>query len=472
MERLKECNGKARFGGTEKGLNILIRIFFSICLVFSQPIALAAALTPTSSSPIVIIEIDGPISPASDDFLKTSLLEAKKQNARLFVLKLNTPGGLLPSMQSMVESLLGSPVPTVVYVSPRGGGAISAGVFITMAGHVAAMAPGTTIGAAHPVSGDGQDIQGDMREKIENFAVIHLKAIATERGRNIEWAEKAVRESVAIDAREALDLKVVDMISGDLDSLLKEIEGQTVSVQEQPVTLVNLTTAPKVNIEMTLKQKVVNILADPNIAVLLGLGAMLGIGLELYHPGGILPGVIGVICLVLSLVAAQVLPINEGGVILFILGAVFFVVEMFSPSFGIFGGAGIACMVLGALYFIDGDTVWSSPEFEVNKLMVGTMAAMAGSMLLGASWLAMRAHKRQVSTGKQGMLGEIGELRSGVKYNSETNQSTAKVFVRGEIWKAVLLGDQSYLQKGKKVQVEEVREGLSLEVKPLSDSEE
>ena len=389
------------------------------------------------SGPIVIIDINGPINPATDDFLGTSLTEAEAQNARLFIIQLNTPGGLLPSMKAMVEKILESPVPVLVYVTPSGGSAMSAGVFITLAGHFAAMAPGTTIGAAHPVTGTGDDIGGDMRTKIENSTVSQIRAIAEQRGRNADWAEEAVRDSVAITDRDALDEKVIDFIASDIDRALDEIEGKTVSVDGKSVVLKNLKNASRKTLEMSFKQQVVNILSDPNIAILLGLGAMLGIGLELYHPGGFLPGIIGVICLVLSLTAAQVLPINFGGLILMILGVAFFVVELMLPAFGIWGGAGIVCLILGSIYFIDTKQVWSIEGFDVNIGLVGGTAALVGLILLAVGYLVVRSAKRQISTGKEGLLGRKAVVKG------EFKKGLGRVQLMGEIWRAKLVEDDS-----------------------------
>lgn len=432
---------------------------------------LASAADGAGQGPVFVASIDGPISPASDDYLKMAIEKAELAGARLLVVKLNTPGGLLPSMQRMVENILQAKVPVMVYVSPSGGGAISAGVFITMAGHLAVMAPGTTIGAAHPVTGGGQDIGGDMREKLENFAVSLIKAISEQRGRNVRWAEQAVRESVAITDREALDENVIDFIASDLSRALAEAEGRTVNVAGSPQTLSGLRDAPMVEIEPTLRQQVVGILSDPNIAVLLGIGAMVGIAIELFHPGAILPGVVGVICLVLSLTAAQVLPINYGGLALLVLGGGFFVIEMMIPSFGIWGGAGIVCFVLGAIYFVDTDMVWGSEGFTVDKFFVGTVAAAAGLMLLGVVYLVVKTGKRKVEIGTSGLVGQQGTVRSEFKPNQAGTYAEGKVFVFGELWTArVALGEHDAPGIGDPVRVDSVAEGMVLLVHPDSNS--
>lgn len=417
-----------------------------------------------TNGPVVLIRIDGTINPATNDFLTTSLAHAEKVNAKLFVMELNTPGGVLASTQIMVESLLGSKVPTVVYVSPSGGGAMSAGVFITLAGHVAAMAPGSTIGAAHPVSGGGKDVEGDMRKKVENFAATLIKAIAEQRGRNIEWAEKAVRESVAITDREAVEKKVVDFTSDSLPMLLGQIEGRSVTLKDKSVVkLSHLKDAPLETLQMTFKQQVVNFLSDPNIAILLGLGAMLGLGIELYHPGAVLPGIVGVICLVLSLTAGQVLPINTGGAALLGLSAVFFVVEAAAPSFGIWGIAGTICLVLGSIYFIDADAIWGT-GLGVNPWMIGSIAAAVGIILLSVLYLMVKTNNSKVTTGKEGLVGSTAKVKTTFERKS-CGRIKGRVSVHGELWKArIESASENMPQVGEEVFVSEV-DGLELIVK-------
>lgn len=447
-------------------LLMLLLCGLSIALQLLTPAQVVGATERSGDGPVVVITIDGPINPASDDFLKTSLAKAQNLNARLFVIELNTPGGLLNSMQTMVESLLESDVPSVVYVTPSGGGAISAGVFVAMAGNFAVMAPGTTIGAAHPVTGDGQDVTGDMRAKVENFAVSHIKAIAEQRGRNADWAEKAVRESVAITDREAVEKKVVDLVSQDFSSLLQDLEGKVTVVKGQPVTLSGLKEARVVRVDMSLKQKVVNILADPNVTILLGLGAMLGIGIELYHPGAILPGIFGVVCLVLSLTSAQVIPINYGGLGLLLLGAVFFAVELFMPSFGIWGAAGIVCIVLGSIYLVDMDMVWGAEGVQVDTALVGSVAGFVGLLLLGAVYLMIRTRSVQVSTGREGLCGKEGTVK--VRFENRHGVLRGKVAVMGEIWNAELRGsDGQSLEVGAPIRVVEMGSSLLLFVEPV-----
>lgn len=433
-----------------------------IALVLCAPFLFTASPSHADGQgPIIAITLDGTINPGTADYMLSTLAKAEDQGARLFLLRLNTPGGLLPSMQKMVEALLKAKVPTVVYVSPQGGGAMSAGVFITMAGHVAAMAPGTTIGAAHPVLGGGQSLQGDMREKLENFAVSLAKAIAEQRGRNAVWAEQAVRESVAITDREAVVERVVDLSASDTARLFDELEGRVVTVNGAPVTLRGLREAPLVELPMTLRQQLVSLLADPNIAVLLGLGALVGLGIELLHPGAVLPGVAGVICLLLSLVAGQIVPINAAGIALMVLGGGLLVAELFLPSFGVVGGAGVVALVLGSIYFVNPEDIWSSGGFEINQFAIGGVAAFAGLMLLALDVLVIRNRKQRVVTGREGLIGKEAEVVTSLE-----SPEGLRVRVMGELWKAKVIGEgEGVLARGDRVVIENLADGMVLLVK-------
>ncbi len=425
-----------------------IAILLCVLGLFAARVVPSASLADSPAGPIVLLRIEGTINPATADYLRAGLEAASLSEARLVVLQLNTPGGLLPSMQLMVESLLQSKVPTVVYVSPRGGGAMSAGMFITLAGNFAVMAPGTTIGAAHPVLNGGSDITGDMGQKIENFSVSLAKAIAEQRGRNVKWAEEAVRESVSATDREAQADGIIDFIAGDLDRLLSDLEGKSVNAAGRQVTLTGLRDAPRREIPMSLKQKVLNVLADPNIAMLVGMGALLGLGIELYHPGALFPGIFGAICLVLSLVAGQVLPITTGGIVLMLLGAAFCLAEAFVPSFGILGIVGTICVATGAIYAIDEDQVFSASSFDVDRVSIFGAAFLVGSCFVFIARQVMKSRSRKVTTGREGLVGK--EARVLVDFNEipgEPGKAHGKVRVMGEIWKAVLDGEVQSLPK-------------------------
>ncbi len=446
-----------------------LALFSTVSFCFHHVERNAIASAANDEAPVVIIDIKGTINPATDDFLRSAVRQAADRHAKLILVRLNTPGGLLPSMQTMVNTLLEAPLPTVVYVTPAGGGATSAGVFITLAAHIAVMAPGTTIGAAHPVMGNGQTLQGDAREKLENFTVSLIKAIAQERGRNVQWAEQAVRESVSITDREALEKNVIDFIASDVDKLLEELEGKTVPVNGKPVTLERVAVAPREELEMNFKQRVVNLLSDPNIAVLLGLGALAGIAIEIYHPGAVLPGIVGVVCLILSLTAAQVIPISLGGVALLLLSALFFFIELFVPSFGAWGIAGIVCLVLGSIYFVDTDLVWKEGGMGLDKSIPAVLSLIVGCVLSYVIYRAVSVRGMSVKTGLESFVDKVGVTRTDFVLDEKTGLQKGKIEVFGEVWNARVDASDRLPQSGEHVRVVAVEPGMLLLVKPLKD---
>ena len=392
--------------------------------------------------------IDASINPAVGDFIRENIKFSSNEGALALIIQLDTPGGLLSSTKSIVKDILGAPLPVILYVSPSGAGAGSAGVFITLAGHIAAMAPGTTIGAAHPVASGGQNIEGDMREKIENYTVSFIESIAQRRGRNVEWAEQAVRESVSITDIEALEKKVVDLVAVDVHDLLTQATGREVEVGNESVTL-DFTPAQLsagrfniVTIEMRLKHKVLNILSDPNIAYLLMMAGMLGLYLEFSNPGLLFPGLAGGICLILALTAFQVLPINYTGLVLIGLGMALLIAELFIPSFGILGVSGIAAFVLGSLFLFD----TPDSEIAVDRGIIFAASLAVGTFMFVAGSLAVHAWRRPVALGLEGLQGEIGEVRTRLAPHG-------KVWIHGEYWTAASDED---IEVGQKVQIVEV----------------
>jgi membrane-bound serine protease (ClpP class) len=374
-----------------------------------------------------LIVIDAGINPATADFIHESIADASRDGVRALIIELDTPGGLLESTKSIVKDLLGAPLPVVVYVAPAGAGAASAGVFITMAASVAAMAPGTNIGAAHPVGGQGENIDGDMREKVENFTASLSKTIAQERGRNIEWAEKAVRESVSITEQEALQLHVVDLVASSVDDLLHKLDGREVTVKGAKLRL-DVAGAEIVRKEMRLKQKLLNIIANPNVAYLLMMAGLLGLYVEFTHPGVFFPGVAGGICLLLGLTAMQVLPINYSGLALIALGLALLISELFLPSFGVLGVGGIIAFVLGSLLLFD----TSASDLTVDRNIVYAAAATFGGFTLLVSYLVVQTQRSKPSLGREGLIGEIGEVRQRI-----AEPLGGKILVHGEYWAAV-----------------------------------
>ncbi len=398
-----------------------------------------------ASPHVNLIVLDASINPAVADFIRESITHSVQEGASALVIQLDTPGGLLNSTRTIVKDILGAPLPVIVYVAPSGAGAGSAGVFITMAGHIAAMAPGTTIGAAHPVSGGGKDIEGDMRAKIENFTASFSEAIAQRRGRNVKWAEKAVRESVSITEVEALQEKVVDVVASDIQDLLRKIEDRKVDVGNTKVTLSFKAArdasgaVPVVVLEMRLKHKVLNLVADPNIAYILLLAGLAGLYLEFSHPGVIFPGLTGGICLLLALTAFQVLPINSTGVLLLLLGIGLLIAELFVPSFGILGVGGMISFVLGSLFLFDAP----AEELAVDRSLIVTAALCVSSFMLFVGLLAVRTWRQRPASGQEGLVGEIGEVR-------ERLAPRGRVWVHGEYWTAE---SEEELEVGQKVRV-------------------
>ncbi len=421
-----------------------VRFFSCVCLLTGLGMLLGVHAQ-SQQAHVNRIAIDASINPAVGDFIRENIGQSAQEGALALIIQLDTPGGLLNSTKSIVKNMLGAPLPVILYVSPSGAGAGSAGVFITLAGHIAAMAPGTTIGAAHPVASGGQNIEGDMREKIENFTVSFIESIAQRRGRNVEWAEKAVRESVSITEIEALEKNVVDLIATDIHDLLSQANGREVEIGSEKITL-DFTAAQLsagrfnvVTIEMRLKHKVLNILSDPNIAYLLMMAGMLGLYLEFSNPGLLFPGLAGGICLILALTAFQVLPINYTGLVLIGLGMALLIAEMFLPSFGILGVSGIAAFVLGSLFLFD----TPDAELAVDRGIIFAASLAVGTFMFVVGSLAVRAWRRPVASGVEGLQGEIGEVRTRLA-------PQGKVWVHGEYWTAE---SDEEIEVGQKVQV-------------------
>jgi len=428
----------------------------TIFTVFLGIAIVAGAGAGVEAGHVARIVINGTINPAVADFIGESIDQAHEAGASALIVSLDTPGGLLSSTKTIVKDILAAPLPVIVYVAPSGAGAGSAGVFITLAGHVAAMASGTNIGAAHPVAGGGQDIGGDMREKLENFTASFSETIAQKRGRNTEWAAQAVRESVSITEREALEKKVVDFVATSLDDLLTQAEGKEVDLNGSPLTLAfddvrDSSGRPRVTtIEMRLKHKVLNILADPNIAGLLMMAALAGLYFEFSNPGLVLPGVVGSICLILALTAFQVLPINTTGLVLILLGVALILGEFLVPS-GFLGMGGAVAFVLGALFLFD------TPEADlmIDRGIIYTVGAFVLTVMLLLMRAVGSALQRKPVLGTDGLVGEVGQVTS-------WGTTGGMISVHGEIWAAESTGP---LDPGETVEVVGATDGLRLHVR-------
>ena len=402
-----------------------------------------------------LIVIDGSINPAVDDFIRESINRAKSSEARALVIQLDTPGGLLSSTRTIVKEMLSAKIPVMVYVSPSGAGAGSAGVFITMAAHIASMAPATNIGAAHPVAGGGQEVKGVMGEKIENFTASFSETIAQKRGRNTEWAIEAVRRSVSITETDALKKKVIDIIAKDIDDLLRQADGRKVDLDGRMTTL-SVKGVNVVRHEMSLKQRIVNAIADPNIAYMLLMAGILGLYMEFSNPGVMFPGITGAICLVMALISLQLLSFNYAGLFLILLGIALLVGEAFMPSFGILGIGGVISLALGSFLLFD----TPNSDLTIDATIVYTAVATMAALVLAIGYLVFRSQKAKPTLGMDGLIGEIGEVRAKLS-------PSGKVFVHGEYWNAQTQTD-GQIDVGEKVQIVGY-DGMNLKVKRLQE---
>jgi membrane-bound serine protease (ClpP class) len=385
------------------------------------------------------------IGPGIAEFIKDGIETAEKNEAACLIIELDTPGGLAESMRRIVQDILGSEVPVVVYVSPSGARAASAGVMITMAADIAAMAPGTNIGAAHPVGAGGKDISGKMSEKVINDMVAQAKSVAEKRGRNEKWVEKAIRESVSVTETEALKDNIIDLIAKDTDDLIQQLNGR--KIKEKGV--LKLDKSEKVRVEPTLRTKILKTISDPNIAYILLMIGLAGLYFEFSHPGAIFPGVVGGIALVLAFFAMQTLPVNYAGILLIVLAIIFFIMEMKITSYGLLSVAGIISLLLGSLMMFKG----TGPDFRLSwRVLLPTLILVSGFFVLVAG-LVFRAQISKPRTGSQGLVGEIGLVKKALA-------PEGKVFVHGELWNA---RSEQTIAEGEKVRVVNVM-NLMLEV--------
>ena len=402
------------------------------------------------STEVGLIKINGAIGPATASFIARAIDVAGSKSYSCLIIQLDTPGGLLDSTKDIVQKFYASEVPTVVYVAPSGGNAGSAGCFITLAADVAAMAPNTSIGAAHPVTvGGGDQGKADevMKQKMENFAVSYIEAIAEKRGRNVEWAKSSVRESASITAEKALELKVIEIIAKDLPDLLKQMDGREINNAQLKTAGASI-----VEIPMAMREKLFQMLWRPEVMMILMLVAIYGIIGELSNPGAILPGVVGAIALILSLYMAAVLPINAAGLALIGLAVVLFVIDVFAPTHGVLTGGGIVAFFLGALMLFNR----SDPAFHLSLSYIIPATVVTALFFIFVVGAGLRAQMLPVRAGKETMLGQTVDATSSI------DQQSGKVFIEGEYWNAI---SDSPVPAGQSVEVVGI-EGLTLKVKP------
>ena len=424
---------------TWTNLFTLLGLFSFVILVFGIPQGYCG------EREVVIIDLEGAISPGTATFLTRGLEDAEKGEAALAVIRLDTPGGLGSSMRTMIKAIMNATIPVVVYVSPHGAGAASAGVMITVAAHVAAMAPGTNIGAAHPVTAGGKDIDKTMSEKVVNDMASYARGIAKDKGRNAEWVEKAIRESVSITAEEAVRMNVVDLMAKDIDELLSLLDGREITLKDRKVTL-NTKDLVKVHYKPGFRDRILKIISDPNIAYILFMIGLAGLYFELSHPGVIFPGVIGAISLILAFYSFQTLPVNYAGLLLIVLAIIFFIAEVKVTSFGLLSLGGLVSLTLGSIMLFD--------DVKVSfRLMMPTII-MIGAFFIVISSLAFRAYRAKPVSGKEGLIGSIGLVK-------ETIDPEGLIFVHGEYWRAT---STEKIEPGEKVEVAGA-DGLLLKIK-------
>ena len=435
----------------------------------SRAAALASALllacasllwtaTTAAAGHLNVVTIDGSINPASSDYIQKAIERSEQDGAEALLIELDTPGGLLSSTKDIIQAMLNAKVPVVVFVSPRGAWAASAGTFITLAAHVAAMAPGTSIGAASPVSVSGGDQRGEddertdvSSEKAEKFTMAFIESIAKQRKRNVEWAISAVREAEAIAQDEALKLGVIDLVASDRADLIQKIDGMEIDLDGDPVKLAVADAEVRV-IEMTTLTRLFNFLASPDIAVLLVMVGLLGLYIEFQQPGMLIPGIAGGIALVLAAIAFQILPFSWVGLLLMLLGMGLLVAEVFVTSFGALFAAGIACFLLGgSMLFAMPDVSDLTVSFWTVLVPIVTGFAIAAGMIVV---VVGRSLFRGQTAGVDDLLGLVGESRTPL-------EPDGKVFVRGEFWEA--RADQE-IAAGERVEVTGVK-GLRLRVR-------
>lgn len=457
---------------------------FIVCALWAMALSAAADSPATGVAPVVVAQIAGAIGPASADHVRRVLQRATQEQAQLVVLQMDTPGGLDTAMRSIIKDMLAAAMPVAVFVAPQGARAASAGTYILYAAHIAAMAPATNVGAATPVAiglpspgggpqpqqppprpaasaasapdaGAGLDTLGAKRV---NDAAAYLRSLAQLRGRDIAWAEQAVRESVSLPAHDALARRVIDLIAADLPDLLRQLDGRVVALGGTQAGRVTLATAgaPIVSIEPDWRGRLLAVISDPSLALMLMMIGIYGLLFEFMNPGFVAPGVIGGVCLLLALWGLQMLPINYAGLGLILLGLAFFVGEAFVPSYGMLGTGGVVAFAAGALLLVDSDV----PGLSVPLALVAGLTVASAAFVIGIIGMAARARRRPLASGATTLVGATGEVL-------EFAAGEGWALIDGERWR---LRATAALQPGEQVRVARI-EGLTLEVAPLGQTQ-
>lgn len=447
--------------GARLGLPLLLLLAGALLLTGAKPQEGARAgparkeAVPADTSgarrTVDVLTISGAIQPISAQVMIQAIERAERDRREALVIRLDTPGGLDTSMRDIIKRILISEVPVVVYVAPSGGRAASAGTFIAYAAHVAAMSPGTSIGAATPVQAGGGEISKDLARKVKQDAASYIRSLAQQRGRNAQWAEKAVFDGVSINENEALKLRVVDVVAATTDELLASIDGRK-------VTAAGLTRALRTRgavqheVEPSWRQQLLSRIIDPNVAYILFILGFYGLLFELSNPGSILPGVVGGICILLAFLAFQALPVNMTGLLLILFAMILFAVEVKVQSHGILGAGGVVALILGSLILLSGE----GPEMRISRTVIGTVVVTTVLFFMFVVGAAFRAQRRKVATGWEGLVGEHGVALTDLS-------PSGRIFIHGEYWEA---DAAEPVEKGATVVVDRV-EGMRLRVRRI-----
>jgi len=414
--------------------------------------AVIAASAPPARNFLYVLDVDGVIDPPTASYIERGIRTGERNGAQALIIRINTPGGLDKSMRDITQAELNARVPVVVYVAPVGARAASAGAIITLAAHIAAMAPGTNIGAAHPVTMGGGEMTKEMSKKVENDAAATARSIANRRGRNAEWAEEAVRQSISSTADEALKQHVIEIIAENTGDLLRQLDGRKVKLLHRTVTL-HTADAQTEELPASLVERFLHVLSDPNLAYIFLIIGIYGVIFELQNPGAIFPGVVGAICLVLGFYSMAVLSVNLAGLVLLVLGVAMLVVDIWAPSHGVLTVGGVIAFAVGS-FMLYGSR--STPFLRVSWLTVVLMTVLTAVFFLFVVGLGVRAHWTRVTTGREGLMGTHGKARTALA-------PEGAVFVAGELWRARAEGDEQ-IAAGDEVEVVGM-DGLTLRVR-------
>jgi len=427
---------------------MLIRILLIISCIF---IVSQTSFSAENKKEVMVITVNGAINPVVSEYLNKTILKANEKKVEALVIELDTPGGLDTSMRTIVKDIIASEVPVIVFVSPSGSRAASAGAFITLAAHIAAMAPGTNIGAAHPV-GVGEKMDKTMSEKATNDAAAYIRSLAEKRGRNAQWAEDAVRKSISSTEKEALEQNVIDLVTNNLNSLLSDIDGRNIETI-MGEKILHTKDAAVQREEIGIRQKILGFISDPNVAYMLMLLGFYGLFFELTNPGSLFPGVLGGICLILAFYAFQTLPVNYAGLLLIILAIILFILEVKIISHGVLTIGGIIAMIIGSLMLFDSP----APFMKLSLAVILPAVAITTLFFTLTFSLAVKAYRKKPVTGSEGLVGEEGIA------DTDITQESGMVSLHGERWSAYA---EMPVQKGEHVIVVQVS-GLKLKVKKL-----